>query len=113
MKREKKDGQTKRIYEATPKAPYQRLLESADLPEATKLKLRDQHAKLDPFELKKNMELKLKKFFTALENLNREATKLSQFPPPVTFSRESTRPPAHLSLKPGVSNSPKSVSVMV
>ena len=40
------------------------------------MKLRDQHATLDPFELKKNIEVKLKKFFTALGNLNREATKL-------------------------------------
>jgi len=30
---------------------------------------------LDPFALKKSIELKLKKFFTALGNLNREATK--------------------------------------
>jgi len=76
LKREKKDGKTKRIYEAKPKTPYQRLLDSPDIPEATKVPLRDQHAKLDPFELKKNIELKLQKFFTALGNLNREATKL-------------------------------------
>jgi len=75
VRREKKDGKTQRVYEATPKTPYQRLLESPDLPEATKVKLRDQHATLDPFELKKNIEIKLKKFFTALGNLNREATK--------------------------------------
>ena len=60
----------------TPKTPYQRLLDSPDIAEATKATLRSQHAKLDPFELKKNIELKLKKFFTALGNLNREATKL-------------------------------------
>ena len=76
VKREKKDGKTKRLYESTPKTPYQRLMDSPDIPEATKVKLRDQHAKLDPFELKKNIEIKLKKFFTALGNLNREATKL-------------------------------------
>jgi hypothetical protein len=76
LKREKKDGKTKRVYEKTPKTPYQRLLDSPDIPEATKVMLRAQHAKLDPFELKKNIEIKLKKFFTALGNLNREATKL-------------------------------------
>jgi hypothetical protein len=76
LKREKKDGKTKRVYEATPKTPYQRLLECADIPKARKTELRGQHAQLDPFELKKNIELKLKKFFTALGNLNREATKL-------------------------------------
>jgi len=50
------------------------LLASPDIPEATKAKLRAEHATLDPFELKKNIEIKLKKFFTALGNLNREAT---------------------------------------
>ena len=74
-KREKKEGRTKRVYETTPKTPYQRLLECPDIPEATKAKLRAEHAKLDPFALKKNIELKLRKFFTALGNLNREATK--------------------------------------
>ena len=75
VKREKKDGKTKRVYEATPKTPYQRLLDSPDIPETTKAKLRSEHATLDPFELKKNIEIKLKKFFTVLGNLNREATK--------------------------------------
>jgi len=74
VKREKQGGKTKRVYETTPKTPYQRLLDSADIPAATKVKLRAQHATLDPFALKKNIELKLRKFFTALGNLNREAT---------------------------------------
>jgi hypothetical protein len=55
LKREKKDGKTKRVYEKTPKTPYQRLLANADIPEATKAKLRAQHAKLDPFALKKTL----------------------------------------------------------
>ena len=38
-------------------------------------KLRAEHATLDPFALKKIIELKLKKFFTALGNLDRESTK--------------------------------------
>lgn len=76
VRREKQDGKTKRVYETTPKTPYQRLLDCPDIPEATKVKLRAQHAHLDPFELKKIIELKLKKFFTALGNRNREATKL-------------------------------------
>lgn len=75
LKREKKDGKTKRIYEKQPQTPYQRLLASADIAEATKTKLRAEHAQLDPFALKKNIEVKLKKFFTVLSNLNREATK--------------------------------------
>jgi len=75
LRREKKDGKTKRFYETPPQTPYQRLLNSPDISEATKAKLRAEHATLDPFELKKNIEIKLKKFFTALGNLNREATK--------------------------------------
>ena len=76
LKREKQAGRTKRVYEQTPQTPYQRLLESPDIPEAKKVQLRAQHPTLDPFALKKNIEIKLKKFFTALGNLNREATKL-------------------------------------
>lgn len=75
LKREKKNGRTKRIYEDKPQTPYQRLLESAEIPEATKVKLRAQHEGLDPFALKKSIEVKLKKFFTALGNLDRESTK--------------------------------------
>jgi len=75
LKREKKNGKTVRIYEQKPQTPYQRLLASADIPEATKAKLRAEHARLDPFALKKSIEAKLKKFFTALGNLDRESTK--------------------------------------
>jgi hypothetical protein len=74
IQREKKDGKTKRIYEAQPKTPYQRLLDSPDIAEDTKTRLRAEHALLDPFALKKNIETKLRKFFTVLGNLNREAT---------------------------------------
>jgi hypothetical protein len=75
VRREKKDGRAKRIYEAKPQTPYQRLLDSPDVAEATKAKLRAEHARLDPFELKKRIEAKLKNFFTVLSNLDREATK--------------------------------------
>jgi hypothetical protein len=75
LRREKQGGRTKRIYEKKPQTPYQRLLGSADIPEATKVKLRAAHAALDPFALKKSIEAKLKKFFTALGNLDRESTK--------------------------------------
>ena len=56
--------------------PYQRLLASPDIPELTKSRLRAEHAGLDLFALKKNIEAKLKKFFTVLGNLNYEATKI-------------------------------------
>lgn len=75
LKREKKNGRTKRIYEAQPQTPYQRLLESADIPEATKTRLRAEHEGLDPFALKKSIEAGLRKFFTALGNLDRESMK--------------------------------------
>jgi hypothetical protein len=75
LRREKKGGKTVRIYEKKPQTPYQRLLESPDIPEKTKAKLRAQHAALDPFALKKSIEAKLKKIFTALSNLGRESTK--------------------------------------
>lgn len=76
VRREKKGGKTKRIYETQPRTPYQRLLDSPEIPEEKKAKLRGEHASLDPFALKKNIETKLRKFFTVLGNLNREATKL-------------------------------------
>jgi len=75
LKREKQGGRTKRIYEKQPQTPYQRLLESADIPQAAKARLREEHAGLDPFALKKSIEAKLKNFFTALGNLDRESTK--------------------------------------
>ena len=75
LKREKQDGKTRRIYEQKPQTPYQRLLGSPDIAETTKARLREEHAGLDPFALKKNIEAKLKKFFTALGNLDRESTK--------------------------------------
>ena len=81
VKREKKAGKTKRSYEPTPKTPYQRRRDSPDIPEATKVRLRVVHAGLAPFELQKNMEIKLQKFFTALGNLNREATRPHRLTP--------------------------------
>lgn len=74
-KREKQEGKTRRIYEKKPRTPYQRLLASPDLPEARKAQLRAEHVRLNPFTLKQGIEAKLKKFFTALGNLNRQSTK--------------------------------------
>ncbi len=75
LKREKKAGKTLKTYHPKPQTPYQRLLESPEVPEPTKARLRTQHGTLDPFALKKSIEAKLKKFFTALGNLDRESTK--------------------------------------
>lgn len=74
QKREKQGSKTIKTYEKTPLTPYQRLLASADVPQATKAKLRAQHAGLDPFALKKEIERQLKTFFTLLSNLDREST---------------------------------------
>ena len=75
LKRDKRGSKTVRVYEEKRQTPCQRLLESPDIDEAAKTKLRQEHARLDPFELKKNIERKLKNFFTVLGNLNCEATK--------------------------------------
>jgi hypothetical protein len=75
LKRDKHGSKTVRVYEPTPQTPCQRLLASPEIAEAAKAKLRQEHTALDPFELKKNIECKLKNFFTVLGNLNREATK--------------------------------------
>ena len=75
LRREKQAGKTKRIYEKKPRTPYERLLRSPDIAEARKAQLRAEHLGLEPFELKKRIEAKLKKFFTALGNLDRESTK--------------------------------------
>ena len=75
LKREKKAGKTIKSYEKNHQTPYERLLENTEVPEATKERLRAEHLTLNPFELKKRIEQKLKKFFTALGNLNRESSK--------------------------------------
>jgi hypothetical protein len=64
-----------KTYEKKPQTPYQRLLGSDAITEASKARLREEHQGLDPFALKKSIEGKLKKFFTALGNLDRESTK--------------------------------------
>lgn len=75
LRRKQQDGKTVKTYEKTPQTPYQRLLECPQIPEATKARLRAEHARLDPFALKKAIERKLKSFFTALGNLDGESTK--------------------------------------
>ena len=46
-----------------PKTPYRRILESPDVSEETKRKLKEQYKILNPFELRKALEVKLKKIF--------------------------------------------------
>ena len=46
-----------------PKTPYQRVLESPDVSHETKRQLKEQYKTLNPFELRKALEEKLKKIF--------------------------------------------------
>jgi hypothetical protein len=46
-----------------PKTPYQRILESADVSAESKQQLKEQYKTLNPFELRKSLEEKLKKIF--------------------------------------------------
>jgi hypothetical protein len=56
-KREPHGSKTKRVDEAKPQMPYQRLLASPDIPEADKARLRAEYAPLNPFALKKILSL--------------------------------------------------------
>jgi transposase InsO family protein len=56
-----------------PKTPYQRLLESPSLSAAAKAALQSEHAQLNPFHLREELERKLRLFFNAKSNLNYEA----------------------------------------
>jgi hypothetical protein len=61
--KEKVFSKYKRIYEKIPRTPYQRILEHKDVTEAVKEKLQQEHAKLNPLILKKEMEKRLKKVY--------------------------------------------------
>ena len=61
--KEKVFSKYRRIYEKIPKTPYQRILEHKDVAEDVKKKLRDEHFKLNPLILKKEMEKRLKKVY--------------------------------------------------
>ena len=53
--KEKDNSKYKRIYEKIPKTPYQRILEHTAITEEVKEKLRQEHAKLNPLILKKEI----------------------------------------------------------
>jgi hypothetical protein len=58
----RRGSKTLRTY-ATPQTPYQRLLDSPHLSPEQKDKLRAQYLKLNPLELKEQIEQKLKRVF--------------------------------------------------
>ena len=53
-----------------PKTPYQRVIESGVLTKKEEEKLRMKKRDLNPFELKANLEIKLKEFFEVLRKIN-------------------------------------------
>ena len=70
--RDKRGSKTVRHYEK-PQTPYARLLASPHVSQKAKARLQAEHAQLNPFALKKNIEQKLRLFFTARSNLQLEA----------------------------------------
>jgi transposase InsO family protein len=73
IEKQKLGSKYRRRYEK-PKTPYQRLLESSDLSETAKVILRAEHAQLNPFHLREELERKLRLFFNAKSNLHSEAS---------------------------------------
>ena len=71
--KQKLGSKYRRRYEK-PKTPLQRLLDGPGLSDCAKAALRTQHAQLNPFQLREGLERKLRLFFTAKSNLDREAT---------------------------------------
>lgn len=61
--KEKDGSKYRRVYEKIPKTPYQRILEHKDVSPAVKEKLEQEHARLNPLLLKKEMEKRLKKVY--------------------------------------------------
>jgi hypothetical protein len=57
----------KKIHEKQPKTPYQRVMESEHINQEIKKKLTNTKKTLNPFELKKSLELKLKNIFAQLD----------------------------------------------
>lgn len=73
IEKQKLGSKYRRRY-AKPKTPWQRLLESPGVTEQNKAALRAEHAQLNPFHLREELERKLRLFFNRKSNLDREAT---------------------------------------
>ncbi|MDB6057616.1 MAG: hypothetical protein JWO95_1460, partial [Verrucomicrobiales bacterium] len=80
--------------------PFQRLVQRRELTPQTRHGLKTQHQHLNPVQLKKNIEQDLKLIFTALGNLNREATNPNRVTLPVSFCYEATRNSGIIFLEP-------------
>ena len=73
IEKQKLGSKYRRRYEK-PKTPLQRLLESPQITATSKAALRAEHAGLNPFHLREELERKLRLYFNAKSNLDREAT---------------------------------------
>ena len=73
----------RRVY-GDPKTPYQRVLDSQSVPEDKKEDLRLVHAKLNPLQLKDQLDAKLRKFWALVRRLR------SQKAPEVVSFAEAT-----------------------
>ena len=73
IEKQKLGSKYRRRYEK-PKTPLQQLLASPGLSDSTKAALRAEHAQLNPFHLREELERKLRLYFNAKSNLDREAT---------------------------------------
>ena len=62
-------GKIHRRYD-TPRTPYQRIMESSYIPDTTKSRLRGLYLSLNPAELKRGIEKKLKKLYKVYHEKN-------------------------------------------
>ena len=62
-------GKIHRRYD-TPRTPYQRIMESSYIPDTTKSRLRELYLSLNPAELKRGIEKKLKKLYKVYQEKN-------------------------------------------
>ena len=62
LRKERVGSRIKKEYDK-PITPYQRLLDSAEMNESQKHRLREAYKRLDPIDLQLNLESKLKEFY--------------------------------------------------
>ena len=70
ISKERTGGRVKRKY-ATPRTPYQRLMESGQLSEASQAELKSLYQSLNPAELKRQIEAKLEKLWQTYQQKTR------------------------------------------
>jgi len=81
-------GKIHRRYD-TPRTPYQRIMESSYIPDTTKSRLRELYLSLNPAELKRSIEKKLKELYKVYQEKNNKKEEVNpckrQKPLTVTF----------------------------